>query len=205
MGIAWSRITFEWWLVCVCESLSRDQHFATLWAVAHQAPLSMGFSRQGDWSGLPCPPPGDLPNWGTEPGSPALQADSLPAEPPGNMCIEWVLGFIMSLFGGCVCVCVCVYFFVRPKTKPTSFMASDHPPCCPSWWFSFLPPPLLLPMTLFLSPASPGCFPACHDFSDWHWVSDSCSPKPSPQTHPVLNSRPPAALWPPLKHAECLL
>ena len=111
----------------------------------------------------------------------------------------------LCLYLGCVCVCVCVYFFVRPKTKPTSFMASDHPPCCPSWWLSFLPPPLLLPMTLFLSPASPGCFLACHDFSDWHWVSDSCSPKPSPQTHPVLNSRPPAALWPPLKHAECLL
>ena len=41
----------------------------------------MGFSRQEDWSGLLCPPPGDLPNPGIEPGSPALQADSLPSEP----------------------------------------------------------------------------------------------------------------------------
>ena len=49
-----------------------------------QVPLSMGFPRQEYWSGLPCPPPGDLLNPGTEPGSPALQADSLPTEPPGN-------------------------------------------------------------------------------------------------------------------------
>ena len=44
--------------------------------VAHQAPLSMGFFRQEYWSGLLCPPPGDLPNPGTKPRSPALQADS---------------------------------------------------------------------------------------------------------------------------------
>ena len=50
------------------------------WTVAHQAPLSMGFSRQQYWSGLPFPSPGDLPDPGIEPGSPALQADSLPTE-----------------------------------------------------------------------------------------------------------------------------
>ena len=44
----------------------------------------MEFSRQGYWSGLPCPPPGDLPNPGIEPGSPALQADSLLSESPGK-------------------------------------------------------------------------------------------------------------------------
>ena len=49
---------------------------------ACQSPLSMGFSRQEYWSGLPCPLPGDLPNLGIEPGSPALQADSLLSEPP---------------------------------------------------------------------------------------------------------------------------
>ena len=48
------------------------------------SPLSMGFSRQEDWSGLPFPSPGDLPDAGIEPRSPALQADSLPSEPPGN-------------------------------------------------------------------------------------------------------------------------
>ena len=56
----------------------------TPWAVAHQAHLSMEFSRQEYWSGLPCPPPGDLPNLGIEPKSPALQAGSLPFEPPGK-------------------------------------------------------------------------------------------------------------------------
>ena len=63
--------------------LRRFRLFVTPWTVAHQAPLSMDFSRQEYWSGLPYPPPGDLPNPGIEPGSPALQADSLPSEPPG--------------------------------------------------------------------------------------------------------------------------
>ena len=48
--------------------------------IAHQAPLSLGFSRQECWSELPLPSPGDLPNPGIEPRSPALQADSLPSE-----------------------------------------------------------------------------------------------------------------------------
>ena len=51
--------------------------FATFWTVAHQAPLSMGLSGQEYWSGLPFSPPGDLPNPGIKPRSPALQADSL--------------------------------------------------------------------------------------------------------------------------------
>ena len=57
---------------------------ATPWTVAHQAPLSMGFSRQGYWSGRPFPSPGDLPNPGTKSGSLALQVDSLPSEAPGK-------------------------------------------------------------------------------------------------------------------------
>ena len=58
--------------------------FETPWTVALQAPLSMGFSRQEYWSGLPFSSPGDLSNPGIGPRSPALQADSLPAEPQGN-------------------------------------------------------------------------------------------------------------------------
>ena len=54
------------------------------WTAADKALLSVGFSRQEYWSGLPCPPPGDLPNPGTEPRSPALQEDSLLSEPPGK-------------------------------------------------------------------------------------------------------------------------
>ena len=62
--------------------LSCVRLFATPWTVAHQAPPSMGFSRQEYWSGLPFPSPGDLPNPGIEPRSPALQADYLTSEPP---------------------------------------------------------------------------------------------------------------------------
>ena len=51
---------------------------------SYQAPLSMGFSRPEYWSGLPFPSPGDIPNPGVEPGSPALQTDALPSEPPGK-------------------------------------------------------------------------------------------------------------------------
>ena len=58
---------------------------ATPWTAAYQAPLSMEFSRQKYWSGLPFPSPGDLPNPGIEPRSPALQANSLPSEPPGKL------------------------------------------------------------------------------------------------------------------------
>ena len=63
------------------KSLSRVRLFVTPWTVAYQAPLSMGFSRQEYWSGLPFPSPGDLPDPGIEPGSPVLQADVLPSEP----------------------------------------------------------------------------------------------------------------------------
>ena len=71
---------------CVCvKLLSRVQLFATPWTVVHQVPLSMGFSRQEYWSGLPFPSPGDLPNPGIKPVSPALQADALSSEPPGKL------------------------------------------------------------------------------------------------------------------------
>ena len=61
---------------------------ATPWTVAHQAPLSMGFSRQEYWNGLPFPSPGDLPDPGIEPGSPALQADDLLTEVWGKPYID---------------------------------------------------------------------------------------------------------------------
>jgi hypothetical protein len=76
------------------QSLSCVQLCETLWTVAHQAPLSMGFSRQEYWSGLPFPPPGDLPNPGTEPTSPvcpALQVDSSPLSHQGSL-ISFICG-----------------------------------------------------------------------------------------------------------------
>ena len=67
------------------KSLSCVRPFVTLWTVAHQAPLSLEFSRQEYWSGLTCLSLGDLPNPGMEPRSPTLQADTLPSEPPGRL------------------------------------------------------------------------------------------------------------------------
>ena len=80
------------------KSLSHVQLFATPWTVAHQAPLSMEFSRQEYWSGLPFPSPGDLLDPGIEPGSPALQADALPSEPPGNPVFLIYWSYISFLF-----------------------------------------------------------------------------------------------------------
>ena len=76
----------------VVSHFSHAQLFETLWTVTLQAPLSMGFSRQGYWSGLPCPPPGDLADPGTEPWSlmsPLWQAGSLPPGSPmqGFVCV----------------------------------------------------------------------------------------------------------------------
>ena len=71
--------------MCVCTNhFSRVQLFRNPWTTARKAPLSMGFSRQESWSGLPCPPPGDLPDPGIEPTSPALQVDSLPLSHGGS-------------------------------------------------------------------------------------------------------------------------
>ena len=68
----------------IVKVLSHVQLFVTPWTVAHQAPLSMGFSRQEQWSGLSFPSPGDLPDLGIKPRSPALQADALTSEPTGK-------------------------------------------------------------------------------------------------------------------------
>ena len=74
---------------------------ATLWPVAHQSSLSMRFSRQEYWSGLPCPPPEDLPNLATElPASSALQADSLPLSHQGRIALR------IALY---ICTYICIY------------------------------------------------------------------------------------------------
>ena len=78
-------VVYPWMCECVLSCFSRVWLFVTLWTVAHQAPLSMGFSRQEYWSGLPCPPPGDVPNPGIELTSPALQADSLRLSHQGSV------------------------------------------------------------------------------------------------------------------------
>ena len=85
VGHDWvTELNWKWkWSCCGV------QLFATPWTVAHQAPPSMGFSRQEYWSWLPFPSPGDLPDPGIKPRSPALQADALTSEPPGISHLTW--------------------------------------------------------------------------------------------------------------------
>ena len=70
------------------KSLSHVLLFVTLSTIAYQAPPSIEFSRQEYWNGLPFPSSGDLPNPGTEPRSPTLQADALLSEPPGKLYVN---------------------------------------------------------------------------------------------------------------------
>ena len=80
-----------WRKLCVLSHFSHVWRFATPWTVACQAPLSMGFSRQEYWNGLPCPPPGDLPNPGIKPvspTSPALAGRFFTPEPPGKQQVQ---------------------------------------------------------------------------------------------------------------------
>ena len=95
--------------VCVCvhacmlSHFSHVQLFASLWTVACQAPVSMEFSRKAYWDGLPCPPPGDLPDPGVKfmsPEAPALQVNSLP------------LHHQRSPYT-CVYICTCIYSFAK--------------------------------------------------------------------------------------------
>ena len=79
-----------------CQSLSRVRLFMIPQIVAHQVPLSMGFSRQEYWSGLPFPPPGDLPDPRIEPRCPALQADYLLSELPGK-CFIMILTTLSTM------------------------------------------------------------------------------------------------------------
>ena len=83
--------------LCVLSRLSRVQLFVTPWTVVCQAPPSMGFSGQEYWSGLPCPPPGDLTDPGIEPESPALAGGFFTAEPPGTVpLIPLVCGILLQ-------------------------------------------------------------------------------------------------------------
>ena len=93
------NLEIELCVLCV-ELLSHIRLFAAPWTVACQASLSIGFSRQEYWSVLPFPFPGDLPTPRFKPGSPTLQADSLPTDPPGNSQIgRGMLKLLLKLRG----------------------------------------------------------------------------------------------------------
>ena len=105
------------------------QLFLTLWTVAHQAPLFMGFSRQEYWSGLPCPPAWDLPNPGIELRSPQLQAVSLLSQTPGKRyrCVS-CLYQLSSVTQSCPTLC-------DPMDCSTPGLPTHHQLPCPlSHW-----------------------------------------------------------------------
>ena len=98
--------------MCVLSHFSRVWLFATLWTVARQTPRSMGFSKQEYWSGLPCPPSGDLPDPEIEPRSPvssAFQVESLPL----SHCKPLILGARLKfVFYLCFYLCMGMYVFM---------------------------------------------------------------------------------------------
>ena len=86
-----------YFFICCCLVAQLCLTLVTPWTVvAHQAPLSMGFPRQGCWDKLPYPTPGDLPNPGIDLASPALAGEFFTAEPPGKLCF-YLFIFIFSL------------------------------------------------------------------------------------------------------------
>ena len=98
--------------------------FATPWTVTYKAPPSMGFSRQEYWSGLPFPSPGDLPNPGIEPRSPALQADALTSEPPGRS-----TGYNSpKYYSGICCIAQLVKNPPAMQETLTQFLGREDPP-----------------------------------------------------------------------------
>ena len=114
--------------VCVCGStrtqlLSHVLLFATPWAIARQFPLSVEFSRQEYWSGLPLPPPGDLPDPGIEPISPALSGEFFTIESPGKpnlvKCLAQIPRFLFTREG---------------NGTPLQYSCLENPMDGGAWW-----------------------------------------------------------------------
>ena len=113
-------------------SLSRVRLFATPWTAAHQAPPSMGFSRQEYWSGLPFPSPGDVPDPGIEARSPALQADALTSEP--ERFPLWDTATLNCLNLGMIHIfSVHIYSKRSSPSAPLSKCSMAHHSMCPAY------------------------------------------------------------------------
>ena len=117
-------------LACVLSRFSCVQFFSTLWTVIHQAPLSLGFSRQGYWSGIPSPLPGDLPNPGMNPSPLHLQhwqASSSALAPPGKPVNPLTLPLIGLLLGSEweTSILVSRVFEQQKKTTKNSFQGNE--------------------------------------------------------------------------------
>ena len=103
--------------------LSHVHLFATPWIVIHQVSLSMEFSRQEYWSGLPFPFPRDHPNPGIKPRSLALQADSLLSEPPGKPVLYSRFPLIIYFIHGRVHMSMLLSQFIPPSPSPSGSMS----------------------------------------------------------------------------------
>ena len=144
--LTWEFLSWMW------KPLSHVQLFVTPWTVAHQAPLSMGFSRQENSGGLPLPPPGNHPETGTESQSPELKADSLLSEIPRNpfyhksilnfvkyfFCIYWNMIFIINFCNVVYHILIC-----KCRTRDKSHMIIAYDPfnvLLSLWkfWWAFL-------------------------------------------------------------------
>ena len=104
------------------------------WTVACQAPLSMGFSRQEYWSGLPFPAPGELTNPGIEPSSPSLQADALPTELCGKPTCHTINPLKVYISVGFSIITVVIHyhkFRTFPSPPKETFMPISHDPSFP--------------------------------------------------------------------------
>ena len=119
---------------CVCQLLSPVLLFATSWTIAHQTLLSIGFSRQDYWSGLACPPPGDLPHPGNETQSPSLHADfffsqlSKPPGKPSHVCARYIFKYFICVMSPLHYSVQLSYSVVSDSLRPHE---SQHarPPC----------------------------------------------------------------------------
>ena len=143
--------------VCVLSHFSCVWLFVTSWTVACQAPLSMGFCWEEYWSGLPCPPPGDLPDPGTELESPVLLADSLPVELAGKpiaLTIWIFVGKVMSLLFNMLSSFVIAFL---PRSK-----------CLLISWLQWLSAVILKPKKIKSVTASNFSPSICCKV--WHWV-----------------------------------
>ena len=135
----------SWWHLSASfanesESCSAASNSATPWTVSHWTPLSIEFSRQEYWSGLPFTSPGDLPNSGIKPRSPALQVYYLPSEPPGEAPLLLLLSWLLPLglhIQSIACFLLLFASFISYLVRSLSCV-SLLSPTCKDWPFIYI-------------------------------------------------------------------